>query len=296
MNTGCICNLCGKEYRIRENFKKHLISCKLLHCDVVDDSVNVKELYIAVKQIALKCQRLEDEVSHLKQQLNTRQKRNIMEILNKDPRNARRLSFRLWAQGIVVSREHLEEVFEGSLISGIKSALKPHLCGDIIPFRAFREKNTLYIYDDEGYNRGKNENEDNDDGDRDDGDNDGDRENGDEDDINSEGDRGGQREEGDRENRFYDKSCDNNKKWRAAPPGVFDSLVKNIERQFLQIFVAWQKENQEQISRSEKLKDDEIQYMIKICSYKSSLDKASLIKKWIMSVIEEDATGVIVEY
>jgi len=253
MDGGTICNLCGKEYRIRENFKKHQVSCKLLHCDVDDisSSVNVKELYIAVKQIALKCQRLEDEVAHLKQQLNSRQKRNIMEILNKDPRNAGRVSFRAWTQGIVVNREHLEEVFEGSLISGIKSVLKPHLDGDTIPLRAFREKNTLYIYEE-------------DDGSGSD----------DDDDI--------------RDNSY--------KKWRAAPPDVFDTLIKNIERQFLQIFVAWQKENQEQISKSEKLKDDEIQNMIKICSYKSSVDKASFIKKWVMSTIEEDASTFIVEY
>jgi hypothetical protein len=89
---------------------------------------------------------------------------------------------------------------------------------------------------------------------------------------------------------------DSDSQWKHAPPNCFEKMIKGIEREFLQVFLEWQKENQEKISQSEKLKDDEIQYMMKICGYKYSGDKNAMIKKWITSMIEEDAPNVIIEY
>lgn len=232
--SGYHCHLCGKTYKLRDNYNRHYVSCEFFHkkCletnDEFNESIDIvptqKEMYNFIKEIALKCRRLEEEVSHLKRYLNVRQKQNIMDILNNDPKNASRTPIHLWCSEIHVHYEHLEEVFRGSLLSGIKAVIKPHLSCDNVPLKSFREKNTLYIYD-------------------------------------------------------------SDRTWKVAPSSCFENLIHSLEKQFLKIFLEWQKENQERISRSEQLKDDEIQYMMKICGYKSHGDKHALIKKWIISEV-----------
>lgn len=247
------CHLCDKRYKLKENYNKHYVSCKFFHSSCLqthdeceESSENLptqKELYRFIKEIALKCQRLEDEVEHLKQTMNVRQKKNILDMLNSDPMNANRVPFEQWCSRFQVEPHHLNAVFEGDLMTGIKEVMKPHLQRtcisphlslqdlahtkvDCIPLKAFHTKNALYIYD-------------------------------------------------------------TDLQWKNAPHNCFDKLVYTLERQFLQAFLVWQRENQEKISLSEKLKDDEIQYMMKICGYKSSGDKIALLKKWVIGVIAE---------
>lgn len=230
------CNLCGKGYRLKDNYNKHYVSCKFFHSsclqthDECEESMEnlptQKELYRFIKEIALKCQHLEDEVAHLKQTLNVRQKNNILEMLNNDQNNAIRVPFEQWCSRFQVEPHHLNVVFEGDLMAGIKEILKPHLKEPIIPLKAVHTKNALYIYD-------------------------------------------------------------TDLQWKNASNNCFDKVVYTLERQFLQAFLVWQRENQEKISLSEKLKDDEIQYMMKICGYKTSGDKIAILKKWVIGIISE---------
>jgi hypothetical protein len=235
--TGYHCALCGKTYKLKDNYNKHYVSCAFFHkkCMETNDEFNDSlesiptqhELYQFIKQIAIKCQRLEEEVATLKQHLNMKQRQNIMDILNHDPKNSMRTQFDIWCAQIQVSREHLDAVFDGSLMCGIKVAMETHISSrDTLPMRAFKEKNTLYIYD-------------------------------------------------------------SDRQWKAATNACFEKLIASLEKQFLQVFLEWQKENQEQISKSEKLKDDEIHYMMKICGYKYTGDKHAILKKWIMETIAE---------
>lgn len=77
--------------------------------------------------------------------------------------------------------------------------------------------------------------------------------------------------------------------WRGMTTEDLEKMVFYISQQFLIAFVKWQKENSDRISKSEKLKDDEIMYMIKINGSKISMEKrCTEIKKRLYSLLEEN--------
>ena len=85
--------------------------------------------------------------------------------------------------------------------------------------------------------------------------------------------------------------------WKLMQNSHLEKIIYPLERQFLQEFVAWQKENQDKISMSERLKDDEIQYMLKLCGSKNPMEKTiHILKKWLISRLEEEFTHTIVEF
>ena len=170
-----------------------------------------------------------------------------MDYLNNDPHNSDRMSYDEWCRSLHISPDQLNDIFEGDMISGIKTVLEPYLTAENIhrlPIRAFHQKqNTLYIYNGPSH---------------------------------SNDEKGG---------------------WKLAPNNVLEKIIYPLERQFLQAFVIWQKANQEKISLSEKLKDQEIEYMIKLCGSKNTIDKTSIIlKKWLIGKIEEEFVQNIVEF
>ena len=62
-----------------------------------------------------------------------------------------------------------------------------------------------------------------------------------------------------------------------------------ISQAIMRKFVIWMEENEEAISQSEERKDEEIMYMIKINGSNVSDEKrASDIKKWLVTTLEED--------
>lgn len=246
MNFTHKCNLCGKEYKLKENFNKHYVSCKFFHEACVSSDNNddhlptYAELFMYVKETALKCQKLENEIHHLKTMMNSRNKKHILDYLNNDANNEKIIPYEAWCRTLSIKSEHLNEVFEGDMLSGIKKVLEPYLSLEnriLLPIRAFSQKhNTLYIY---------------------------------------KGDGG----------------------WKLVQNNSLEKIIYPLERQFLQAFVIWQKENQEKISLSEKLKDQEIQYMLKLCGSKNPIDKMiHVLKKWLISKIEEEFVHNIVEF
>jgi hypothetical protein len=237
------CNLCAKVYKLKDNFNKHYVSCKFFHdsCIIPSDEneslPTYSELYSFVKEIALKCHKLENEIANLKQNMNVQQKKHILDYLNKDPNNVKIPNYEEWCKSFIIKREHLQEVFEGDMISGIKSVLELHISSKNLPIRVFSQKHSnIYIYT---------------------------------------GEYG----------------------WKLMQNCHFEQIIYPLERQFLQEFVIWQKENQEKISMSEKLKDDEIQYMLKICGSKNTMDKTiHILKKWFISKLEEEFVHTVVEF
>jgi hypothetical protein len=231
------CNLCGKEYKVKENFNKHYVSCKFFHDSCIpsedeyaDHLPTYNELYRFVKETALKCQRLEKEIFHLKQTMNVRQKKHILDYLNNDPNNANIPNYDQWCRTLIIEPRHLNDVFDGDIMSGIKAVLEPYLSLENktkLPLRVFSQKhNSIYIYT---------------------------------------GENG----------------------WKLVQNSTLEKIIYPLERQFLQAFVSWRKENQEKISLSEKLKDQEIQYMLKLCGSKNPMDKLiNILKKWLISKLE----------
>ena len=88
---------------------------------------------------------------------------------------------------------------------------------------------------------------------------------------------------------IYDRDSDNKMLWRTMSTEDMEKIVFHISQQFLIAFVKWQRENFTRISASEKLKDEELVYMIKINGSKISMEKRCTdIKKRLYSLLEEN--------
>ena len=86
-----------------------------------------------------------------------------------------------------------------------------------------------------------------------------------------------------------DRDSDHKMEWRAMTTDDMEKMVFHISQQFLIAFVKWQRENFERISASEKLKDEELSYMIKINGTKISMEKRCTdIKKRLYTLLEEN--------
>ena len=87
----------------------------------------------------------------------------------------------------------------------------------------------------------------------------------------------------------YIRNEDGVLEWSGMSSGELEKMVFYISQQFLITFVKWQKENYHRIANSEKLKDDEIGYMIKINGSRISMEKRCAdLKKRVYTLLEED--------
>jgi hypothetical protein len=181
-----------------------------------------------MKELAFKCNKLETELNHLKQTVNIRQKKQIIEWLN--IHNSTNISsYSEWVESITVNYENLFKVFEEDLIEGIKHVLSSKIDSmKKSPVCAFTQKtNTIYIYDESA--------------------------------------------------------------WRNMNNEDLEKMIYHLNKLFLKEFIKWQKENEEKISNSEKMKDIELSHMIKVNGYKISTEKmVGEIKKWLYSKIEQN--------
>lgn len=244
--SGYKCLYCSKNYKIKANYKKHSISCELFYHkknmtndewnEYTDNVPTTKELYSLIKELAFKCNYLENEVQQLRQTIHVRKKKEIIEWLNKNRLNNQEKTFTEWYKNIHVDFTILKTIFENDLTHGIKELLSKQLANkNKNPIAAFTQKqNSFYIFD-----------------------------------ISSE--------------------AISQKKWRTMENDDITKMIEYINKCFLKIFVKWQIENESMISQSEILKDQEINYMIKINGSKIPMEKRVLdIKKWLYNILEEN--------
>lgn len=286
-STTCViykCRFCDRGYRLKENYTRHVSTCRYFHeshlfsnderNEASEPIPTQQELYGFFKQIAIKYQRLEAEVAHLKRIIQVRERRHIMDILNAETKDKNLPSFDEWCERFVVTQDDLQEVFDGNLVYGLKAIMKPHFEEkekSMRPIRAFRQKNQIYIYQ-------KNTTT-----------------------ISTSTSRTNESAatETETETRTTEEGAEIcvQLRWQRLTNHVLEKIASSLERQFLQVFLQWQRENQERISQSEKAKDEEIQYMMKICGYKLTTDyTVNTLRKWIMDTIGEDIIGIVVDY
>jgi len=80
-----------------------------------------------------------------------------------------------------------------------------------------------------------------------------------------------------------------NGEWSTSTNENVEKIVFIISQVIMRKFVIWMEENEAAISQSEEKKDEEIMYMIKINGSNVSDEKrASDIKKWLITTLEED--------
>jgi hypothetical protein len=106
-----------------------------------------REMFNLLKELAVKCKLLETEVTLLKQHVNIKQRKHILDWLNLNKQNS--VSFHEWYNSIKVDVNGLSKVFESNLTEGIKYIIKYSLLSDCKPLYAFTQKaNYIYVYDD----------------------------------------------------------------------------------------------------------------------------------------------------
>jgi hypothetical protein len=77
--------------------------------------------------------------------------------------------------------------------------------------------------------------------------------------------------------------------WTTSTNENVEKIVFIISQAILRKFVIWMEDNEAAISQSEERKDEEIMYMIKVNGSNVSDEKrASDIKKWLITTLEED--------
>lgn len=152
------CIYCSRTYKLKDNYEKHVKPCEFFHksqlqsqddfCLSVETLPTQREMFDLMKSLALKCSDLEKEVVHLKQIVNVRQKKQILEWLNTN-RTVLPYTFTEWYSNIEVTMEDLEKVFQYDLDNSIQHILQHKIDGlKGIPVCGFSQKtNHLYIFD-----------------------------------------------------------------------------------------------------------------------------------------------------
>ena len=77
--------------------------------------------------------------------------------------------------------------------------------------------------------------------------------------------------------------------WRIMTKEDYERMISTLLHQFIVEFMNWQDENRELIETSEKEREKNLRYMIKIHNVKTNEEKQNLeIRKWLYSNFEND--------
>lgn len=155
------CQYCLRTYRLKKNYNNHIVSCEFFHSiqskthDEFQDSIetipNQRNMFNLLKLLAIKCGVLEKEITHLKQNTQIRQKKQIMEYLN-EKKNVCNY-FVKWYKETEITEEDMKISMQQDLTKGIINILKNKLTNlrdntTRVPICYVKEKpNTIYIYD-----------------------------------------------------------------------------------------------------------------------------------------------------
>jgi len=128
---------------------------------VNDDIPSQKELYSLVLELTKKCDKLQQEVINVKQQLSNRLKRDIADYLQYDQRS--KYTFLEWVTSFNVTDEILTLVFNTDLTDGIRKCIEDRIENEgvfSIPIRVFKEKpDWIFIYTNEPIKNTENKND-----------------------------------------------------------------------------------------------------------------------------------------
>jgi len=290
------CNFCLRKYKIKKNLTMHKVSCEFINkmknhnhdefFDSIETIPSQRELYSLIKILALKCDVLENEVKLMKNTVQIRQKKQIIELLNQ--KNNENISdFIEWYKSYSINDEDLKIVLDYDLTRGIEDILKKmvEITKHNSPICSFKDKsNQIYICRRGGVADGAET-------------------------LNSGNEVGRVYKfdfnsiEGEPEpepdsvplKKIWRRSgiADNSEAinsgnevgrvWKIANNEEIEKMVNYFSNQLLKYFVKWQKEKISFFTANEKNKDLEIVYMSKITGNKTTNEKrTSEIKKWII--------------
>ena len=146
-----ICS-CGKKYKNLKSFQEHRALCEMIRLnrtDLAEDIPSTQEMWLAMKALIKKNDRLEKKVTELSSWLNKNKKKlSVIDWLNEKIKPE--TSYENWLEDIELNEEDLNDIFANDFINGMSSIICKRLVknGDEnTPIRAFEQKqHILYIY------------------------------------------------------------------------------------------------------------------------------------------------------
>ena len=160
--TELTCTYCYRKYRKKENYEKHLSCCeffyrsRMVHADIIYEPLpSQRELYQLVKELAYKCDKLEQKIEKMETANRNIHRKQITDYLKEYTPHT---SVNQWLNQIEIQEKHLITVFENTIIEGLKQVIQDHIFNNFtLPFCSFQNKNnTIYIYNnDDDHNEAK---------------------------------------------------------------------------------------------------------------------------------------------
>lgn len=272
MNT-IYCNYCNKTWKYKKDYDKHFTCCEFFYRirrTPMDDYGNrlptQTELFRLVQELTLKCARLEQDVSRIKNSVCIRQKKIIMDCLN-HPDQTPQITFYEWRKSIhlnincilsaydksemmnhwsVIRNPFLFRIFCRDLVDGIKYLLQHVIANNrmenptLLPIRCFTQKaNVFYIY------------------------------------VG---------------NEDHLKTPKKNSEWKIMTAEEFETMIVGISQLFVREFIQWKQENADCIDEEDSRKDAYGTYMTRVNGLSSVKERGMTeIRKWLFSELEENA-------
>lgn len=159
MSSSHVCLSCSTEFKYKKQYNEHTLCCSFIkdrakerntNMDLVDDRIPTdRMMYELVKNLALKCDRLEKEVEDLRRIARKEKKKiDILDYLRQNQVPAK--NYQQWMKEIEVTPKYLEIVFENNIITGVSKLVEDYISGftnDQLPLAAFSHKSgQIYIY------------------------------------------------------------------------------------------------------------------------------------------------------
>lgn len=157
MSDSIYCKYCNKTWETGIRYDKHLRMCEFFYQDrrnprkEMDERgtpiPNLRELYRYVKHLSNRLEHTEKELAKLRSVVNSKQRRSIIEWLNK-PNHTPSTPFEDWVRNIQTSEQDMLKVLNVDLMEGILSSLHSAFdSASSLPIRCFSQKpGTLYAY------------------------------------------------------------------------------------------------------------------------------------------------------
>jgi len=160
MNHVKYCKFCHRFWKSIKEYDRHSSYCEYDYNwrrnpqpEMDENGIRIpsmREMFRYVKDLSYRLEKTEKEVVRLRNLLNTKQKRAILEWLNQ-PRQTPTATFEDWWRDIKAQESDVLIVVNRDLTEGIMSCLTPYVKGlariQSPPIRCFTQKpNTFYVY------------------------------------------------------------------------------------------------------------------------------------------------------
>lgn len=150
------CPYCNIKKRVKSNFDEHIAWCKILHLpttgehDILsfDKIPTISELFVLVKHLVKENATLKTDVEKIKSLQYRNYRRHFNDWLQL-PQNRCPTTFDDWFNGILISMDHLQQIFDHDYVTGFKTCLMDAMHEHVnhLPVKCFTQKpNAFYIY------------------------------------------------------------------------------------------------------------------------------------------------------